>query len=80
MNAKIYVAAAVLLGSLAAGSIAGAPARAAPLACAGGFHADRQGNCQPDNVYVDNRCQAGFEAAPSPAASGYRCAPIPEGY
>jgi hypothetical protein len=80
MNAKIYVAAALLLGSFVAVSMAAAPAHAAALACAGGYHADRQGNCQPDNGYVDSRCQAGFEAAPSPDPVGYRCAPIPEGY
>ena len=76
MNSRTIIAITMLLGSFAVG----APAQAASLACAGGYHADAAGNCQPDNGYVDNRCPAGFETAPSPDPSGYRCAPIPAGY
>ncbi len=43
--------------------------------CAGGFHADAQGNCQPDAGYVDNRCPPGYEASPFPNGNDYHCVP-----
>ena len=52
----------------------------AMISCAGGYHTDADGNCQPDNGYVDSRCQAGFEAAPFPNGNGYWCVPYPKDY
>jgi len=93
MNFRLTLAVAMLFGSLAAGLIAASAPRAdtgdaaagdtlelAMLECAGGYHTDPRGSCQPDNGIVDSRCQDGFEAAPSPAGNGYRCVPEPQGY
>jgi len=93
MNAKTALAVAMLFGSLAAGLIAGsAPGsdtvgaysgdtlELAMAECAGGYHADAHGDCQPDNGIVDSRCGGGFEATPFPSNGGYRCVPIPQGY
>ena len=92
MRVKTALAAAMLFGSLAAGLLAGSRPGSESLAfapdtlevamaeCAGGYHADARGNCQPDNGIVDNRCQAGFEAAPFPNGNNYRCVAIPRGY
>jgi hypothetical protein len=94
MNAKVALAVAMLVGSLAAGLIAGANSPPsvgyddamrdtmdlAMSQCAGGYHPDASGDCQPDNGIVDSRCPAGFEATPFPNGSDYRCAPIASGY
>jgi len=94
MNAKIALAVAMLFGSLAGGLIAGADSRPgvgyddamrdtmdlAMAQCAGGYHPDASGNCQPDYGIVDSRCPGGFEAAPAPNGNSYRCEAIPSGY
>ncbi len=71
---------ASLLGALTFGSVAQAsgglrPLQAAMMQCAGGYHPDRQGNCQPDTPQVDMRCPDGYLATPWPDPSGYRCIP-----
>jgi hypothetical protein len=81
MNAKTAFAAVALFGSIAAVFIAGStgPAVAQRGACASGYHADRQGNCQPNNPQPNLQpCPAGLLATPMPY--GYRCVPIPAGY
>lgn len=93
MNARLALAATMLIGSLIGGVVAAShappddliasaaqPVQVSMLECAAGYHSDRFGNCEPDNGIVDSRCGTGLEAAPSPSASGYRCIPIPEGY
>jgi len=94
MNARIVLAATMLMGSFVGGIVAasrpeptaeplvsvGGPIQVSMLECAGGYHTDRFGDCQPDNGIVDSRCPNGFEAAPSPSANGYRCIPEPQGY
>jgi hypothetical protein len=94
MDAKLMLALTMLVGSLVGGLIAsthtrpeddfdvgaGAPMELAMLTCAGGFHTDSRGNCQPDNGIVDSRCQDGFETHPAPNGAGYICVPIPQGY
>ncbi len=80
MDARPILAAAALLGSLIGGLIVAGPARSNAIVCASGYRADAAGNCQPVHGYVDSRCRAGFEAAPSPGPDGYRCVPIPKGY
>ena len=52
-----------------------AAVRVAMTQCAGGYHADRQGNCQPDNEVPDRRCPPGLLATPWPNPEGYRCIP-----
>ena len=76
MNATTALFAALLLGSLAAGS----PAHAASTACASGFQPDRRGDCQPINGFVDNRCPGYSVPGPSPAGSGFRCDPLSPSY
>jgi hypothetical protein len=51
------------LGAFAFGSPARATERYSMSGayCAGGYHVDPQGNCQPDNGYVHSRCSPGFE-------------------
>ena len=83
MNAKITLTAAAFLGAIAGALVIGAaPAAAAPSAiCAGGYHPDRQGNCQPDNPQPNLRpCPPGLLSASAFNGSGYICVPIPEGY
>jgi hypothetical protein len=93
MNVKMALAVIMLFGSLSAGLIAGSGPRIDPfdasvdhklevamLECAGGFHTDPLGNCQPDNGIVDSRCPSGFEATPFPNGNDYRCVLEPQGY
>jgi hypothetical protein len=93
VNIKLIFAVAMLFGSLAAGLIVGSapgpdtfdasldnPLQVAMLECAGGYHTDAGGNCQPNNGIVDSRCPTGWEATPFPNGNDYRCAPIPQGY
>jgi len=79
MNARTALAAALLVASLAIGASATAPARAQSMACAGGYHPDALGNCQPNIPQVDRYCpQAGTIYQPSPW--GWSCVPISKGY
>jgi hypothetical protein len=83
MNAKTALAAAALLGSIAGAFLlaSAAPAAAQRVACASGYHADRQGNCQPNNPQPNLQpCPPGYLSAPAPTWSGYTCVPIPKGY
>jgi hypothetical protein len=82
MNAKIVLTASALLGSIALLLGFAAPAAIAQTtACAGGYHPDRQGNCQPDNPQPNLQpCPPGLLSEPAFNGSGYRCVPIPKGY
>ena len=93
MNIKLVLAVAMLFGSLGAGLIVGSapgldtfdastgnPLEVAMLDCAGGYHADARGDCQPNNGIVDSRCPTGWEATAFPNGNDYRCVPIPNGY
>jgi hypothetical protein len=93
VNIKLVLAVAMLFGSLAAGLIVGSapgtetfdasvdnPLEVAMLECAGGYHADARGDCQPIMGIVDSRCPAGSEATAFPNGNDYRCVPIPTGY
>ncbi len=75
MNATTALAAALLFGSFGGALLCELPAHAASAACAGGYHADASGNCQPNNVSADTRCPAGFDAIPAMNGNGYRCVP-----
>jgi hypothetical protein len=83
MIARILTA-ATLFGAIAIAVLAGPatpPAYAQRVACAGGYHADKQGNCQPNNPLPNLQpCPPGFLSAPAPTWSGYMCVPIPKGY
>jgi hypothetical protein len=87
MDAKTVFAIVALVGSFGGTLAVGSQARAAGdgeftaqgSACASGYHADRQGNCQPNNPEPNLQpCPAGLLATPMPY--GYRCVPIPAGY
>jgi len=83
MNAKIALGSTALLGAIAGALVLGgaAPASAQYVACAGGYHADRQGNCQPNSPQPNLQpCPPGLLSAPYPNWSGYICVPIPKGY
>ncbi len=94
MSPRLALAVTMLFGSLAAGLIAGSGVgrgddfvaeksdaiQVAMSSCAGGYHQDSRGNCEPDYGIVDSRCQAGYEAAPFPNGNSYHCVPVPEGY
>ena len=94
MNANMAFAVAALVGLLAGEIVFGSPAWAtdesvvAPAftaqfsaACAGGYHPDKQGNCQPNNPQPNLQpCPPGLLSAPSPGWPGYTCVPIPKGY
>ena len=84
MNAKTAFAAVALFGSIAGALVLGSAAPAVAVqrqACASGYHADKQGNCQPDNPQPNLQpCPPGFLSAPAPTWSGYTCEPIPKGY
>jgi len=93
MTRKLLLVTGALSGSIAAGVALGPrawPGRApdgdavaivklAMAGCAGGYSADARGDCQPDNGYVDSRCQVGFQATPFPNGNGYRCIENPRG-
>ena len=81
----------LLIGSIgmfaALGAVAfGSPARASEqyfmsgAYCAGGYHVDPHGNCQPDNGYVDSRCPPGLEPHAFPNGNDSWCVPYGEGY
>jgi hypothetical protein len=84
MNARTAFAAVALFGSIAGafGIGSAAPAASAQnIACASGYHADRQGNCQPNSPQPNlEPCPPGYLSAPAPTWSGYMCVPIPKGY
>jgi len=89
MNAKMAFAVAALFSLIAGEIVVGSPARAtdesvaAPAftaqlstACAGGYHPDAQGNCQPNSGYVNTDCLRGFISEPFPSGPSFRCVPI----
>jgi hypothetical protein len=85
MNAKTVFAAVAFSGSMAGAFVVGSAAPAASaqsVACASGYHADRQGNCQPNNPQPNLQpCPAGYLATPFPSwGNSYKCVPIPAGY
>jgi hypothetical protein len=84
MNKQSALAAAALVASFVGALAAGPPARAQnayekmtahAAYCAGGYHVDPEGNCQPDNPIVDGRCPPYFHAIVFPNGNGYRCMP-----
>ncbi len=79
----IYLAAA--LGALGLAGLGANPASAVglgqqyPRACASGYHADSQGNCQSNEVQYNRFCAPGLVYEPDPL--GWRCdPPAPNGY
>ena len=88
MNAKSAFAFVALLGSIGGATFIVSPAqavdasafRAQGVACAGGYHLDGNGNCQPNSGYTNTGCQPGYMSEPFPNTSGYRCVPIPASY
>jgi hypothetical protein len=92
MNAKANLVLAALLGSLSGAFFLGLPAtasetdayaafRAQGVACAGGYHLDGNGSCQPNGGQASLQpCPLGQLAQPYPNGSSYRCEPIPESY
>lgn len=84
MNARMFLTAAALFGAIAGALVIGSAAPAASastIACAGGYHPDKQGNCQPNNPQPNLQpCPPGFLSAPAPTYSSYMCVPIPKGY
>ncbi len=89
MNVNMASTVAALFGLLAGEFVVGSPARAtdesviAPAftaqfaaACAGGYHPDARGNCQPDGGNVTGDCPSGFISEPFPNGQSYRCVPI----
>jgi hypothetical protein len=75
----IVVAAA--LGALGVAGLAANPAVAVglgqqyPRACASGYHADSDGNCQPNAPQYNRFCAPGLVYQPDPL--GWFCAPPP---
>jgi hypothetical protein len=49
-----------------------------PTACAGGYHQDRRGNCQPNNEQTNPFCPNGLVYQPEPW--GWNCEAPPPGY
>jgi hypothetical protein len=91
MNATTAFALTALLGSFSGASIVGSNAWAAgdgaftalmSSACAGGYHPDSRGNCQPNNPQPNLQpCPDGYLATPYPSwGNSYKCVPIPAGY
>jgi hypothetical protein len=80
MNAKLFLLGAVLIGSAASGLFGGQPAHAATMTCWSGYHADRRGDCQPDNAIPDRFCPPGLMYQVFPNYEGYICVPIPQGH
>ena len=93
MNVKTAFAVAALLGSVSGALSLVCPARAgeAPasdrafraqgVACAGGYHLDANGNCQPDGGQASLQpCPPGEMADPYPNGASYRCVEIPASY
>ena len=85
MNAKSVLALVAVVGATAFVPHARADDysafRAQGVACAGGYHLDGNGNCQPNGGQASLQpCQPGFMSEPFPNWSGYRCVPIPAGY
>jgi hypothetical protein len=85
MSKKIFAIAALAAsigGVLAIGSGARAT-EASPYAsstyCAGGYHIDPDGSCQPNNGYIDNRCPPGFNPHPYPNGNNNICVPVYRG-
>jgi hypothetical protein len=72
-----YVTAALAASCLAGLAIGGAPAQAAGYgqsygpACAPSYHADRQGNCQPNVAEANRYCPPGEVFNPFP--DGWFC-------
>jgi hypothetical protein len=90
MNAKTAFATAAFFGTIGAAVMFGSPALAAAAGaftaqgstCAGGYHPDSRGDCQPDNGQPNLQpCPAGYLATPFPGwGNSYKCVPIPAGY
>ncbi len=93
MNAKTAFAVAALLGSvfgaLSLVSLARAGEESASyrafrpqgVACAGGYHLDGNGNCQPNGGQASLQpCPPGQLAEPYPNGASYRCVEIPASY
>jgi hypothetical protein len=91
--AKIAFAVAALIGSVSALPSLGSAARANEasvsfvqfraqgVACAGGYHLDGNGDCQPDGGQASLQpCPPGQMAQPYPSGSSYRCVEIPASY
>ena len=84
MNVKSGFACVALLGAAFVVSPARAgdisAFRAQGVACAGGYHLDGNGNCQPNSGYTNTGCPPGFMSEPFPNWQGFRCVPIPASY
>jgi hypothetical protein len=93
MNAKTAIAVAALLGSVSGALSLALPARAGEesasysafraqgFACAGGYHPDGNGNCQPNGGQASLQpCPPGEMADPYPNGASYRCVEIPASY
>ena len=91
MNVKRAFAAVALFSSIAGVFVVGSPSRAAgegafnalmSSVCAGGYHPDARGNCQPNNPQPNLQpCPEGYLATPFPSwGNSYKCVPIPAGY
>ena len=93
MKANTAFAVAALLGSVCGGFGLNSSARASDeftsyaafraqgVACAGGYHPDGNGICQPNGGQASLQpCPPGQMAVPYPNGSSYRCVPIPESY
>ncbi len=89
MNAKAVLAVALFLSPLAGGAPAWASADYVtqvvlktqfPVACAGGYHQDADGNCQPNIPAVPTYCASLPGYVYQPAPWGWDCVPAPKGY
>ena len=91
MNVKRAFADVALFSSIAGAVVVGSPTWAAgdraftalmSSACAGGYHADARGNCQPNNPQPNLQPSPdGYLATPFPSwGNSYKCVPIPVGY
>jgi hypothetical protein len=58
--------------------VVSAPGAAQPVACAGGYHLDAHGHCQPNNPLPPHRyCPPGLYPHSAPTSKGYRCKHYP---
>ncbi len=75
MRKKFLKAAGAALAFISLALSLVGPAEAA-RACASGYHADRQGHCQPNIPQTNRYCAKGYVYQPAP--DGWRC--LPPGY
>ena len=89
MNAISALACAAIVGSICGAAFIVSPVRASDssafraqgFACAGGYHLDGNGDCQPDGGQASLQpCPPGRIARPYPNGSSYRCVEIPASY